>query len=81
MSTSANPSSSTVSGSGRNGGRRRQERQRGIPKFCRCGEEATIKTSGTAKNPGRLFYCCPNGSEGVITSILSTYAYSILWRI
>ncbi|KAF3494642.1 hypothetical protein DY000_02056948, partial [Brassica cretica] len=40
------------------------EKQRGLPKFCRCGEEATIKTSGTAKNPGRLFYCCPNGSEG-----------------
>nr|VDD17982.1 unnamed protein product [Brassica rapa] len=63
MSTSMNPSSSTVSG-GRNGGSRRREKQRGLPKFCRCGEEATIKTSGTAKNPGRLFYCCPNGSEG-----------------
>nr|VDC72400.1 unnamed protein product [Brassica rapa] len=63
MSTSANPSSSTVSG-GRNGGSRRREKQRGLPKFCRCGEEATIKTSGTAKNPGRLFYCCPNGCEG-----------------
>ncbi|RIA05026.1 hypothetical protein BRARA_K00631, partial [Brassica rapa] len=37
---------------------------RGIPKFCRCGEEAMIQTSGTAKNPGRLFYCCPHGSEG-----------------
>ncbi|KAF8095008.1 hypothetical protein N665_0346s0005, partial [Sinapis alba] len=28
-----------------------------------CGEKAVIKTSGTAKNPGRLFYCCPHGSE------------------
>ncbi|CAN7097840.1 unnamed protein product, partial [Brassica rapa subsp. narinosa] len=43
--------------------RRRVEKPRGIPQFCRCGEEAVIRTSGTAKNPGRLFYCCPNGSE------------------
>ncbi|KAG2303915.1 hypothetical protein Bca52824_032566 [Brassica carinata] len=49
---------------GLNRGRCRGESLRGLPKFCRCGEEATIKTSGTAKNPGRLFYCCPNGSEG-----------------
>ncbi|KAL0701734.1 hypothetical protein Bca4012_057856 [Brassica carinata] len=63
MSHSENPSSSSISGGG-NGRRSRVERQRGIPKFCRCGEEATIKTSGTLKNPGRLFYCCPNGSEG-----------------
>ncbi|KAF3609341.1 hypothetical protein DY000_02047851, partial [Brassica cretica] len=39
------------------------EKQRGIPQFCRCVEEAVIRTSGTTKNPGRLFYCCPKGSE------------------
>ncbi|CAN6846881.1 unnamed protein product [Brassica oleracea] len=43
--------------------RRRGDRERGIPKHCRCGEKAVIKTSDTVKNPGRLFYCCPNGSE------------------
>ncbi|CAF1933628.1 unnamed protein product [Brassica oleracea] len=43
--------------------RRRGEKQRGIPQFCRCVEEAVIRTSGTTKNPGRLFYYCPKGSE------------------
>ncbi|KAL0741773.1 hypothetical protein Bca4012_083286 [Brassica carinata] len=42
---------------------RRGGRGRGISRYCRCGE-AVIRTSGTAKNPGRLFYCCPHGSEG-----------------
>ncbi|CAN7015930.1 unnamed protein product, partial [Brassica oleracea var. botrytis] len=37
--------------------------ERGFPKLCRCGEEVVIKTSGTVKNPGRLFHCCPHGSE------------------
>ncbi|WZY98695.1 hypothetical protein YC2023_071024 [Brassica napus] len=45
---------------------RRAERGRGIPIHCRCGEVPIIRTSGTAKNPGRLFYCCPFGSEGVL---------------
>ncbi|RIA04676.1 hypothetical protein BRARA_K01066, partial [Brassica rapa] len=63
MSHSMNPSSSSVSGGG-NWRRRRGGRERGIPKYCRCGEEMVIRTSGTAKNPGRLFHCCPNGSEG-----------------
>nr|VDD30517.1 unnamed protein product [Brassica oleracea] len=44
---------------------RRAERGRGIPRYCRCGEGPVIRTSGTAKNPGRLFYCCPFESEGV----------------
>ncbi|CAE5959302.1 unnamed protein product [Arabidopsis arenosa] len=35
----------------------------GIPKQCSCGKFAVIKTSNTVKNPGRLFYCCPSGSE------------------
>ncbi|CAE5976049.1 unnamed protein product [Arabidopsis arenosa] len=35
----------------------------GIPKQCSCDKFAVIKTSNTVKNPGRLFYCCPNGSE------------------
>ncbi|KAF8105998.1 hypothetical protein N665_0149s0028 [Sinapis alba] len=61
MSQSTKNSSSSGPGSWR---RRRGDRERGIPNFCSCGEEAVIKTSGTAKNPGRLFYCCPNGSEG-----------------
>ncbi|KAF8097728.1 hypothetical protein N665_0283s0032 [Sinapis alba] len=61
MSQLSKNSSSSVPGSWR---RSRGDRERGIPKVCRCGEEAVITTSGTAKNPGRLFYCCPNGSEG-----------------
>ncbi|CAF1782188.1 unnamed protein product [Brassica oleracea] len=32
---------------------RRAERGRGIPRYCRCGEGPVIRTSGTAKNPGR----------------------------
>ncbi|CAG7898835.1 unnamed protein product [Brassica rapa] len=62
MSTQTKGSSSSAPG-GTRSRRRRVEKPRGIPQFCRCGEEAVIRTSGTAKNPGRLFYCCPNGSE------------------
>ncbi|CAH8392069.1 unnamed protein product [Eruca vesicaria subsp. sativa] len=43
--------------------RRRRPEERGFPKYSRCEEEAVIKTSGTQKNPGRLFHCCPYGSE------------------
>ncbi|KAG2255189.1 hypothetical protein Bca52824_074483 [Brassica carinata] len=63
MSHSAKPSSSSVSCGG-NWRRRRGAKERGIPKKFWCGEETMIKTSGTAKNPGRLFHCCPHGSEG-----------------
>lgn len=49
--------------------RRRGRRERGFPKFCRCGEEAVIKTSRTENNPGRLFHCCPYGSEEVTTVV------------
>ncbi|CAH8256586.1 unnamed protein product [Arabidopsis lyrata] len=38
-------------------------RGRGIPRQCKCGQFSVIKTSNTLKNPGRLFHCCPNGSE------------------
>ncbi|KAG2266102.1 hypothetical protein Bca4012_076457 [Brassica carinata] len=62
MSQSVKASSSSTSGGG-SWRHRRGERERGFPKFCRCGEEAVIKTSGTTKNPGRLFHCCPYGSE------------------
>ncbi|XP_018474301.1 uncharacterized protein At4g04775-like [Raphanus sativus] len=62
MSSLENPSSSSVSGGG-NWRHRGGNRQRGMPKACRCGEEAVIRTSGTVKNPGRLFHCCPYGSE------------------
>ncbi|KAF8091031.1 hypothetical protein N665_0458s0031 [Sinapis alba] len=61
MSSSSNTMSSSRSGNWR---RRGGQKERGMPKSCRCGEASTIKTSGTAKNPGRLFHCCPNGSEG-----------------
>ncbi|KAF8112100.1 hypothetical protein N665_0067s0021 [Sinapis alba] len=44
--------------------RRRGTFGKWIPKICRCGEKAILRTSGTARNPGRLFFCCPNGSEG-----------------
>ncbi|ESQ52492.1 hypothetical protein EUTSA_v10017745mg [Eutrema salsugineum] len=37
---------------------------RGFPKRCRCGETVVMKTSGTAKNPGRLFHACPHRKEG-----------------
>ncbi|KAL0733927.1 hypothetical protein Bca4012_010137 [Brassica carinata] len=79
MSHSKNPGSSSVSGGG-NWRRRPVENQRGIPKFCRCGEEAVIKTSGTVKNPGRLFYCCPNGTNS-ICSLGLTNALSKRLRI
>ncbi|XP_010445160.1 PREDICTED: uncharacterized protein At4g04775-like [Camelina sativa] len=36
---------------------------RGIPRKCRCGRFSVMKTSNTMKNPGRLFHCCPNGSD------------------
>ncbi|XP_024014828.1 uncharacterized protein At4g04775-like [Eutrema salsugineum] len=36
---------------------------RGFPIGCRCGEYLVIRTSGTTKNPGQLFHCCPQGSE------------------
>mmetsp|Transcript_16451 Transcript_16451/g.32751 ORF Transcript_16451/g.32751 Transcript_16451/m.32751 type:complete len:388 (-) Transcript_16451:259-1422(-) len=28
---------------------------------CKCGLPASQRTSNTAKNPGRQFYCCPQG--------------------
>ncbi|XP_019097454.1 PREDICTED: uncharacterized protein At4g04775-like [Camelina sativa] len=36
---------------------------RGIPRKCRCGRFSVMRTSNTMKNPGRLFHCCPNGSD------------------
>ena len=27
--------------------------------YCNCGGERIVRISGTAKNPGRLFYACP----------------------
>ena len=54
--------------------RRRVERERGFPAFCRkCGEAAVIFTSKTLKNPGRLFHGCPNGSEEVKKLTLFNY--------
>ncbi|KAG2311374.1 hypothetical protein Bca52824_022931 [Brassica carinata] len=43
--------------------RDRLAKQRGIPTRCNCGEKVARFTSRTVKNPGRLFYCCPMGSE------------------
>ncbi|KAL0656652.1 hypothetical protein Bca4012_077236 [Brassica carinata] len=51
-------SSSCVSG---NSHRRRLNAERGTPKQCWCGEPCYISTSGTATNPGRLYYCCGEG--------------------
>ncbi|XP_022570207.1 uncharacterized protein At4g04775-like [Brassica napus] len=51
-------SSSCVSG---NSHRRRLKAERGTPKQCWCGEPYYISTSGTATNPGRLYYCCGKG--------------------
>ncbi|XP_024014731.1 uncharacterized protein At1g43920, Chloroplastic-like [Eutrema salsugineum] len=36
---------------------------RGMPRTCICGSSTWIRTSGTSKNPGRLFHCCPNRTE------------------
>nr|VDC99419.1 unnamed protein product [Brassica oleracea] len=43
--------------------RDRLAKQRGIPTRCNCGEEVSRFTSTTVKNSGRLFHCCPMGSE------------------
>ncbi|KAF8106169.1 hypothetical protein N665_0146s0015, partial [Sinapis alba] len=37
--------------------------ERGMPKQCLCGESSNIFTSGSATNPGRLYYCCAKGSH------------------
>ncbi|EOA29684.1 hypothetical protein CARUB_v10016007mg [Capsella rubella] len=36
---------------------------RGFLRRCRCGELVRMGTSKTAKNPGRLFHSCSNGSD------------------
>ncbi|XP_056854558.1 uncharacterized protein At1g43920, Chloroplastic-like [Raphanus sativus] len=41
----------------------RLDRQHGIPTRCKCGEKVGRFTSKTVKNLGRLFHCCPMGSE------------------
>ncbi|WZZ58139.1 hypothetical protein YC2023_058246 [Brassica napus] len=38
-------------------------KQRGILTRCNCGEAVSRFTSKTVKNPGRLFHCCPMGSQ------------------
>ncbi|KAL0716797.1 hypothetical protein Bca4012_066119 [Brassica carinata] len=43
--------------------RYRHTKQRGIPTRCNCGKAVDRFTSKTVKNPGRLFHCCPMGSE------------------
>ncbi|KAF3583870.1 hypothetical protein F2Q69_00031095 [Brassica cretica] len=49
---------SCVSG---NSYRRRLNAERRTPKQCWYGEPYYISTSGTAANPGRLYYCCRKG--------------------
>ncbi|XP_020871414.1 protein starmaker-like [Arabidopsis lyrata subsp. lyrata] len=39
------------------------DRLRGFPKNYRCGEPIVMKTSKTARNPGRLFHACPFGDN------------------
>ncbi|KAF8113090.1 hypothetical protein N665_0057s0040 [Sinapis alba] len=41
--------------------RRRLNAERGTPKKCWCGESSKKFTSGSATNPGRLYYCCAKG--------------------
>ncbi|KAH0909562.1 hypothetical protein HID58_032883, partial [Brassica napus] len=43
--------------------RDRLAKQRGIPTRCNCGEAVNRFTSKTIQNPGRLFHCCPLGSQ------------------
>uniref|UniRef100_A0A0D3C404 GRF-type domain-containing protein n=1 Tax=Brassica oleracea var. oleracea TaxID=109376 RepID=A0A0D3C404_BRAOL len=43
--------------------RDRLTKQRGIPTRCNCGEAVNRFTSKTIQNPGRLFHCCPLGSQ------------------
>ncbi|XP_010450537.1 PREDICTED: uncharacterized protein At1g43920, Chloroplastic-like isoform X2 [Camelina sativa] len=38
--------------------------KRGFPKRCQCGEPVVLKTSTTAKNPGRFFHGCLFGRDG-----------------
>ncbi|KAF2547528.1 hypothetical protein F2Q70_00021479 [Brassica cretica] len=35
--------------------------ERGMSKQCWCGEPSDNFTSGSATNPGRLYYCCAKG--------------------
>ncbi|XP_018474103.2 uncharacterized protein At4g04775-like [Raphanus sativus] len=41
----------------------RVAKDHGIPTRCKCGEAVSCYTSRTVRNPGRLFHCCPMGSE------------------
>ncbi|KAL9840322.1 putative transcription factor GRF family [Arabidopsis thaliana] len=42
-----------------------EDRGRGIPIRCCCGEDVVLRTSKTVKNPGRLFFACRCGVENV----------------
>ncbi|KAF2556829.1 hypothetical protein F2Q68_00015029 [Brassica cretica] len=41
--------------------RRGMNAERGMSKQCWCGEPSDNFTSGSATNPGRLYYCCAKG--------------------
>ncbi|CAH8360021.1 unnamed protein product [Eruca vesicaria subsp. sativa] len=41
----------------------RLAKQRGISTRCNCGQAVSRFTSKTVKNLGRLFHCCPMGSD------------------
>ena len=50
--------------------RDRLAKQWGIPTRCNCGEAVNRFTSKTIQNPGRLFHCCPLGSQKVSCVII-----------
>ncbi|KAF8110125.1 hypothetical protein N665_0087s0006 [Sinapis alba] len=41
--------------------KRRLNTEKETPKQCWCGESSNIFTSGSATNPGRLYFCCAKG--------------------
>ncbi|XP_056841703.1 uncharacterized protein At1g43920, Chloroplastic-like [Raphanus sativus] len=59
----------------------RQTNERGIPTRCNCGKAVDRFTSNTVKNPGRLFHCCPMGSEKDKTHLFKWTDISVVEEI
>ncbi|KAH0860371.1 hypothetical protein HID58_088632, partial [Brassica napus] len=61
--------------------RDRLAKQRGIPTKCDCGEAVSCFTSKTIKNMGRLFHCCPLGSQKDKTHLFKWTDKSVVEKI
>ncbi|CAH8357496.1 unnamed protein product [Eruca vesicaria subsp. sativa] len=59
----------------------RLAKQHEIPTRCNCGQAVSRFTSKTVKNPGRLFHCCPMGSEKDKTHLFKWTDKSVLEEI